>query len=90
MLVFIATSEAVEGAELMLYGVSERYKESANRSDYTQEATAVGCNSPSVSDIDISLLLLARARGKLRPPARAGNDTINAGNDTINAARLPR
>ena len=71
-----AMSDAIEGADVMLYGVSLAYKESAN------------CRlEASCSRICLELLNVSSARltyilrtGQLRPPAGAGHDpTDDAG-----------
>ena len=47
-----AMSDAIEGADVMMYGVSLRYKESANVS----EATFIACN-PNGAAADSALTL---------------------------------
>ncbi len=67
-----AMSDAIEGADVMLYGVSLKYKESAN---CRLEAS---CLSIYVS-LELQRLTCSCPTGQLRPPAGAGhNPTYDA------------
>ena len=78
-----AMSDAIEGADVMLYGVSLRYKESANVSGsrchgLQAERVATDPNSRSCMIRGIcrggGLRSSVPTGGELRSPARAGHD----------------
>ena len=80
-----AMSDAIEGADVMLYAVSLQYKESANVRAVAQDA--VDCRSDLLVCCTSRVYLTARLwsvsiGGQLRPPAGAGHDPAD------DAARL--
>ena len=74
-----AMSDAIEGADVMLYGVSLAYKESANVS--ASSCRALWCDACSLAfwfawvgcDI-VWRMFSVSIGGELRPPAGAGHD----------------
>ena len=76
-----AMSDAIEGADVMLYGVSLRYKESANVSGsrcHGLEAERAAADPDSRSCMIGGICRAVRSSvptgGELRSPARAGHD----------------
>ena len=72
-----AMSDAIEGADVMLYGVSLQYKESANVRAVAQGT--VDCRSDLLVCCTSRVYLTAylftvSIGGQLRPPAGAGHD----------------
>eukprot|EP01046_Picozoa_sp_COSAG06_P024018 COSAG06_NODE_1936_length_8030_cov_4.318245_6_plen_85_part_00 len=73
-----AMSDAIEGAGVMLYGVSLPYKESANVR--SQEAAAHPSVHPCCSHSCVCLcVLLVPLGGQLRTSAKAGHDSADDG-----------
>ena len=78
-------SEAVEGAELMLYGVSEAYKESGNCRVSAVPACVLACLL-AVGPVRLSALSTnddIAAGGQLRLPTTGRNDSL------VSRERLP-
>ena len=73
-------SDAIEGAEILLYGVSQRYKESANVS--RQNRYLATRRSNCASDMRLSLSAVS-TRSELRDEPTAADGTADA------RARIP-
>ena len=67
-----AMSDAIEGADVMLYGVCLQYKESANCRLEASCLYLFWCRCTSRQRLSCSC-----ATGQLRPPAEAGHDPTN-------------
>ena len=53
-----AMSDAIEGADVMLYGVSLAYKESANVSAFANLSVSVSLYSSALRHVNVSALML--------------------------------
>ena len=74
-----AMSDAIEGADVMLYGVSLRYKESANVS-VPRAVTIDAAAESAITHVRSCIFwhLSVSNGGELRPSARAGHDPADA------------
>ena len=63
-----AMSDAIEGAEVLLYGVSLKYKESASEAALLEQPPRLDCSS------ELRLSRRLPTGGQLCPPAGAGYD----------------